>query len=51
MLAGGVWDLLHSYRWAFIAAALGCLLAMLLAMAVRPPEEPRLDINRNQERD
>jgi OFA family oxalate/formate antiporter-like MFS transporter len=51
MLAGGVWDLLHSYRWAFIAAALGCLLAMLLAMAVRPPEEPRLNINRNQERD
>ena len=38
MLAGGVWDLLHSYRWAFVSASVGCLLAMLLAMTVRPPQ-------------
>ena len=43
MLAGGTWDLLHSYRWAFVSASVGCLLAMLLAMMVRPPqtEQPR----------
>ena len=38
MLAGSVWDLLHSYHRAFVSAGVGCLLAMLLAMAVRPPE-------------
>lgn len=37
MLAGGVWDVLHSYRWAFVPAAGGCLLAMALALTVRPP--------------
>ena len=43
MLAGGVWDLLQSYRWAFWPAAGGCLLAMALALAVRPPHgESRL---------
>lgn len=34
MLAGGVWDMFHSYRWAFIPASAGCLAAMLLAMTV-----------------
>ncbi len=34
MLAGGVWDTLHSYRWAFVPAAAGCLVAMLLAIAI-----------------
>jgi OFA family oxalate/formate antiporter-like MFS transporter len=24
MLAGGAWDLLHSYRWAFVSASIGC---------------------------
>jgi OFA family oxalate/formate antiporter-like MFS transporter len=45
MLAGGVWDLLHSYRWAFVSASVGCLCAMLLAMTVRPPKtgEPAAD--------
>jgi OFA family oxalate/formate antiporter-like MFS transporter len=38
MLAGSVWDVLQSYHWAFVSAGVGCLLAMLLAMAVRPPE-------------
>lgn len=38
MLAGSVWDLLHSYRWAFVSAAVGCLLAMVLALTVRPPK-------------
>jgi OFA family oxalate/formate antiporter-like MFS transporter len=38
MLAGGVWDHLGSYWWAFISAAVGCLIAMVLAMAVRPPQ-------------
>ena len=37
MLAGGAWDLLHSYRWAFLSASAGCLTAMLLAILVRPP--------------
>jgi len=34
MLAGGVWDTLHSYRWAFLPASAGCLAAMALAMAL-----------------
>jgi OFA family oxalate/formate antiporter-like MFS transporter len=34
MLAGGVWDTLHSYRWAFIPASAGCLIAMVLAIAI-----------------
>ncbi len=37
LLAGSVWDLLGSYRWAFLPAAGGCLLAMLLAVLVRGP--------------
>jgi MFS transporter, OFA family, oxalate/formate antiporter len=37
MLAGGVWDVLHSYRGAFLPASAGCMVAMLLAMSVRPP--------------
>jgi MFS transporter, OFA family, oxalate/formate antiporter len=37
MLAGGVWDVLHSYRWAFLPASAGCMAALVLAMAVRPP--------------
>ncbi len=41
LLAGGVWDTLHSYRWAFLPAAGGCLVAMALAMAVRPPRLSR----------
>ncbi len=40
LLAGGVWDLLHSYRWAFLGAAAGCLVAMALATVVRPPASP-----------
>ena len=38
MLAGSVWDMLGSYRWAYLPAAGGCLLAMALALAVRPPK-------------
>jgi MFS transporter, OFA family, oxalate/formate antiporter len=37
MLAGQAWDHLHSYLWAFVPAAAGCLLAMGLALAMRPP--------------
>jgi OFA family oxalate/formate antiporter-like MFS transporter len=40
MLAGGVWDMLHSYRWAFLPASVGCLAAMALAIVVRPPRTP-----------
>jgi MFS transporter, OFA family, oxalate/formate antiporter len=40
MLAGGVWDVLHSYRFAYLPAALGCLLAMILAMSLRRPRLP-----------
>ena len=40
MLAGGVWDTLHSYRWAFLCASAGCLAAMVLAILVRPPRPP-----------
>jgi OFA family oxalate/formate antiporter-like MFS transporter len=38
--AGLVWDYTHSYYWAFIPAAGGCLLAMGLAIVVRPPAAP-----------
>ena len=38
MLAGGIWDTLQSYRWAFVAASIGCLIAMIVALIVRPPQ-------------
>ncbi|MBN1394236.1 MAG: OFA family MFS transporter [Pirellulales bacterium] len=38
MLSGGVWDALGSYQWAFIPAGVACLLAMLLAIMLRPPK-------------
>ncbi|MDP2933882.1 MAG: MFS transporter, partial [bacterium] len=37
MLAGGVSDRLGSHFWAFIAAGGACVLAMLLALTVKPP--------------
>jgi MFS transporter, OFA family, oxalate/formate antiporter len=37
MLAGSVWDVLGSYRWAYLPAAAACLVAMGLALVVRPP--------------
>ena len=40
MLAGSVWDLAHSYEWAFLPASAGCLIAMTLALIVRPPRVP-----------
>jgi OFA family oxalate/formate antiporter-like MFS transporter len=42
MLAGSVWDVLGSYRWAYLPAAVGCLVAMGLALAVRPPRPKTL---------
>jgi OFA family oxalate/formate antiporter-like MFS transporter len=42
MLAGSVWDTLHSYRWAFLPASAGCLAAMVLAMTVKPALEADL---------
>ena len=39
MLAGSVWDLLGSYRWAYVPAAAACLVAMALALVVRPPRQ------------
>jgi OFA family oxalate/formate antiporter-like MFS transporter len=45
MLAGSVWDTLHSYDWAFFCAAGGCLAAMVLAIIVRPPRlDTRADV-------
>jgi len=38
MLAGSVWDFLGSYRWAYVPAAAACLVAMGLALVVRPPQ-------------
>ncbi len=38
MLAGGVWDVVGSYEWAYFLAAISCLLAMTLAILVRPPQ-------------
>jgi OFA family oxalate/formate antiporter-like MFS transporter len=40
LLAGQAWDRAHSYYWAFVPAAAGCLLAMGLALAMRPPRAP-----------
>lgn len=37
-LAGKIWDTLGSYQMAFIPAGVGCLLAMLLAVMIRPPK-------------
>lgn len=39
MLAGGVWDTLGSYYWAFIPAGVACLLAMVLGITLRPPHK------------
>ncbi len=43
MLSGGLWDALGSYKWAFIPAGIptgaACLLAMILAILLRPPKE------------
>ena len=36
MLSGGVWDAVGSYQWAFIPAGVACLLAMILAILLRP---------------
>ena len=41
IFAGSIWDTLHSYHWAFFSAAAGCLIAMILALIVRPPKPPR----------
>ena len=38
MLSGGVWDALGSYQWAFIPAGIACLLAMALALTLKPPK-------------
>lgn len=38
MLSGGVWDALGSYQWAFIPAGIACLLAMALAVTLKPPK-------------
>ena len=40
IFAGQVWDRTHSYFWAFVPAAVGCLLAMVLAMIMRPATCP-----------
>ena len=40
MLAGGVWDALGSYYWAFIPAGIACLLATgSCRIALRPPKK------------
>jgi OFA family oxalate/formate antiporter-like MFS transporter len=44
MLAGGVWDTLHSYRWAFLPASAGCLAAMALAMALARTSAARREV-------
>ncbi len=38
VLAGGIWDALHSYQWAFIGAGVACFLAMGLALMLKPPK-------------
>jgi len=39
ILSGRVWDLLGSYQWAFVPAGGACLLAMALAILLRPPHK------------
>jgi len=38
MLAGGVWDAMGTYRWAFIIAGIACVAAGVIALALRPPK-------------
>jgi len=38
MLAGGVWDTLHSFQWAFIPAGVACLVATGMALLLHPPK-------------
>lgn len=43
MLAGGVWDAMGTYKWAFIIAGVACIVGSLIALALKPPkpaEEP-----------
>jgi OFA family oxalate/formate antiporter-like MFS transporter len=44
MFAGRVWDYTHSYYWAFVPAAVGCLLAMTLAIIMRRPDAPAAEL-------
>ncbi len=37
ILAGQVWDTMGSYFWAFIVAGVICVIAMVLAVTVKPP--------------
>ena len=37
LLAGRVYDVLGSHFWAFVAAGIACVIAMLLALVVRAP--------------
>lgn len=37
MLAGGVWDAMGTYRWAFLIAGGACVLAGLIALVLRAP--------------
>ncbi len=38
ILAGGVWDSMQTFKWAFFIAAIACLLAAALAFIAKPPK-------------
>jgi len=44
IFAGQIWDRTHSYYWAFVPAAVGCLLAMTLAIVMRRPDAPAAEL-------
>jgi OFA family oxalate/formate antiporter-like MFS transporter len=40
MLAGGVWDAMGTYKWAFLIAGGACVIAGIIALLVRAPKSP-----------
>jgi OFA family oxalate/formate antiporter-like MFS transporter len=38
LLAGGVWDAMGTYSWAFIIAGVACVLAGVIGLLLRPPK-------------
>jgi OFA family oxalate/formate antiporter-like MFS transporter len=38
MLAGGVWDAMGTYKWAFLIAGAACVICGVIAISLRPPK-------------
>ncbi|MFH1653284.1 MAG: OFA family MFS transporter [Pseudomonadota bacterium] len=41
MMAGRIWDTMHTYTWAFTITGVACLVAMILALTVKSPSHEK----------